>query len=68
MELINEAINALLILIPLAAVPRFVYCMIKMNVEPEEAQIYKTRMKNLLVFLVIAECAVGLLQLVKNYF
>lgn len=68
MSYINELIYALMVLIPLGATPRVIYCLCKIVGDPDQEYSMKRRIKNLVAFAVIAECALSLITLFKNYF
>lgn len=68
MNHISEIITAGMVLIPLGAVPRAIYCVNKIMSDPEQEQVYRRRLKNLLVFVVIAECALDVIQIIQKYF
>lgn len=60
-------ISALLAIIPVSVGIRVIVCLIKMNTDPDQAQLYKTRANNALLFVVVAECAMSLLLLIRLY-
>lgn len=64
---LNSLYLALLAIIPLSAAPRVVVCLIKMNTDPDQVQMYKTRLKNALLFVVVAEIAMSVLELIYLY-
>ena len=68
MDTINDAIRFMLIIIPIGALARIVYCLSAMAVDSDEEQTYKVRIRNVLIFCIFAECVVGLLDLFKSYF
>ena len=68
MDTINGAITFFLIIIPVGALARVVYCLIAMSMDGDEEQTYKVRIRNVLIFCAIAECIVGLLDYFKSYF
>lgn len=59
-----ELINALLAIIPLCAAPRAVICLIMMNTDPDQAQLYKVRLINVIKFVIIAEVCIGVLYII----
>lgn len=68
MNEIQMLITLLQILIGAGAGARIVYCYIMINVDGEEdAKVYKVRIRNVLVFAVLAETIGGILQIVQNY-
>lgn len=68
MEGINGLITLLQILIPLGGAARIAYCALVLNMNGEESASYWKRVRNILVFVVLAECAAGFLKMVANYF
>ena len=68
METIQGFITLLLILIPAAGGARIVYCAAAMAADQENAASYKRRIRNLAIFIGLAECAAGVLKLVASYF
>lgn len=67
MDTINSLLTAMLVILPSAAVPRGVYCYYKYVSDDEQGSLYMRRLKNLLVFTVIAETVTGLLNIILNY-
>lgn len=65
---IKDLINFLLILIPSACAARCVYCIIAMAMNGDEARTYKKRMRNAVIFTVIAECIVAIYDIFASYF
>lgn len=61
-------VSFLQILIPLAAVPRVIYCLIYISMDNDQAASYKRRIRNLIVFVVLAECIGELILVIKNYY
>lgn len=68
MDRIQELIAVVLGLLPAGAAVRGIYCLIKMQMDAEQVGLYKRRLINLLIFTVIAECAVGVMYCVYAYF
>lgn len=68
MEDIQLLITFLLILIPLGGGARIVYCLTVMAADSDEEKTYKVRIRNVLVFVALAECVAGLLKAVLSYF
>ena len=67
MPTIQEWIQVLLALLPAAAGVRAVIICLRMQTDPDQASLYKRRLVNLLVFAVIAECALGLMYVLFAY-
>ncbi|MEG1752505.1 MAG: hypothetical protein RR234_01190 [Christensenella sp.] len=67
MEIIDDLITFFLIAIPAAAAVRIIYCVINASFR-EERQFYTKKAQNALIFTIIAECAVGFINVVLSYF
>lgn len=67
METLKQLISYLIILIDAGAGARFIYCFIRIAFNPDEADSYKKKMVNLGIFLVLANCALVLSEVVKKY-
>ncbi|MCL2253593.1 MAG: mercury transporter [Lachnospiraceae bacterium] len=65
---IDDISKAVLILVRLGVIARFVFCMIKLIGADEEASKYKKRAKNAVIFLIIAESVWALKDLVFYYY
>ena len=61
-NLLSSLLNVLMGVFPISAGPRIIYCLCKMMNEPDQRVNYSARIKNLLTFVVIAECVLGILQ------
>lgn len=59
-------IAIMLALIDMAAVPRAIYCLIKIITDIDQATLYKQRLKNLGLFVIIANVVLDLLLLILN--
>lgn len=68
MDQIQGLITFLQALIPIGAGARIVYSLMAMAADSEEEHSYRKRIRNALVFVVLAEVISGLLQLVLDYF
>lgn len=62
-----ELINWLLVIIPIGGITRITYCLLKYGEDEDNAQ-YKTRAKNVVYFIVVAECLVGLINMMMRYY
>ena len=67
METIQELMILLLILIPTAGAVRIILCGIYMAAAEDTAS-YKKRIRNTLVFIVLAETVTGVIAMIANYF
>ena len=68
MSLVTDISKVLIWLIRAGAVFRVVYCCFRLITNEEEAQSFKSRIKNVLVFYIIAECIFQIKDLVITYF
>jgi len=68
MPAIDEISNAILIVIRVGAVCRIVYCFLRLATAEEETAQYKKRIRNTLLFYVLAESAFVLKDIFMNYF
>lgn len=68
MSEIQDLISFLQILIPTGVTLRTIYCCAAVHANDEEEKSYKARIKNALVFVVLAETISGLLKVVIGYF
>ena len=67
METIEEFINFFLILVPLGAAVRVASCAVYAATNSDEAEHYKKKAKNALIYMVLAESVAGILRLVVGY-
>ena len=65
---ISQLITWLQAAIIAGGIVRLGYCLVVIPLDYEESQSYKKRMKNLIIFVVIATSILGILQTVKSYF
>ena len=68
MQQVSQLITVLLILLPLAAAARIVYCLIAMSTDHSDDGSYKLRIRNILIFLILAESIMGLIKVISGYF
>lgn len=69
MDIINELINVLRIaIIPAGVLLRVIFCLIKIMYSEDEASIYKKRIKNVILFGIIAEVILSIKSLIEFYF
>lgn len=68
MDLVDEISRAIIMLIRVGCVSRFIYCMIRLSAAEEEATQYKKRAKNTVVFYIIAECIWQIKDLILYYY
>jgi len=68
MEILKELALAFIMLIRLGAVLRIVYCFISMNSDEEKVSSYKRRIKNAIIFYIMAECIWLIKDLAMSYY
>ena len=68
MEEVKEVIQWLMIVLPVAVVARVVYCLCWIAADSENEASGRQRIRNALVFLVIAEAVTGLLAAIASYY
>ena len=69
MDIINDLINVLRIaIIPAGVLLRVIFCLIKIMYSEDEASIYKKRIKNVILFGIIAEVILSIKSLIEFYF
>ena len=68
MDLLKQMAVAFIMLIRVGAVFRVVYCFVRMGMNEEEAIMYKKRVRNTVVFYVIAECIWQIKEIVLGYY
>lgn len=64
---IHVLIDALLVAIPVSAIPRAMYCVYKWKSDEEQGSLFKRRLVNLLIFVAIAEGVSAFLYTVYHY-
>ena len=69
MEMLDEIIDLLRVaIIPLGVVFRVIFCFTKMIYDEDSQGSYKKKIKNTIVFGIIAELIFVILDLIKNYY
>ena len=69
MEILNEIISLLrVVIIPLGVTFRVIFCLTKMIYDEDAQGTYKKKIKNTIVFGIIAELIFVILTLVQNYY
>ncbi|WDV44082.1 mercury transporter [Clostridiaceae bacterium M8S5] len=68
MDILKELSNVLLILIRSGTVFRVVYCFIMMGTDEENEKVYKKRIRNEIIFYILAECCYLVKDLVTIYY
>jgi len=67
-ELLKEMADAFILLIRVGAVLRVIYCFINLGIDEEQSSSYKKKMKNTVVFYVLAESVWQIKDLVMSYY
>jgi hypothetical protein len=67
-ELLKEMADAFILLIRVGAVLRVIYCFIYLGIDEEQSSSYKKKMKNTVVFYVLAESVWQIKDLVMSYY
>lgn len=68
MEEVKQLINLLLVLLTVATVVNILFCIFAIVVEPDSSQSYKKRIRNAVIFLVIALTSTGLVNAISSYY
>ena len=68
MVTMDDISTAIISLVRLGAVARFIYCMVRLSGAEEQAGMFKKRAKNTVVFYIIAECIWQIKDLVLYYY
>jgi hypothetical protein len=68
MDILKELALAFIMLIRSGAVLRIVYCFICMGTDEEQSTTYKKRIRNSIVFYIMAECVWLIKDLVMGYY
>lgn len=67
MQFIKELLTALLALLPASAAPRAIQCAHKIHSDPDQRSVYTKRLKNIIIFIIVAESALAILELAFDY-
>ena len=67
-SVISQIITLFQILIPIGAGARITACVFTMSMDSETAETLKPRIRNALIFTVLAECITGAIQLFASYY
>jgi len=68
MSILEELAQAIIVLIRLGCICRFIYCMVRLSGADEEASKYKKRTRNVILFYVLAESIWQLKELMLYYY
>lgn len=68
MENIKALITFLQIIIPIGGAGRIAFCINARSADPDEAQSYTVRARNVVIFIILADTIGGLMKLAFNYF
>lgn len=64
----DEISRAIISLVRIGAIARFVYCMVRLQAAEEQSAQYKKRAKNTVLFYIIAECVWQIKELILYYY
>lgn len=64
---LQELIRWLLVILPLGVAARIIYCLCCIPTDSENEATNKRRIRNTLIFFVLAETIAGLLSIIANY-
>ena len=68
MVTMDDISMAIIMLVRIGAVARFIYCMVRLQAAEEQAAQYKKRAKNTVIFYIIAESIWQLKDLILYYY
>lgn len=68
MELLKEMADAFMIVIRSGVGFRILYCLVRISSNEEEAPMYKKRIRNAVVFIIISESIWQIKDLILNYY
>lgn len=68
MVTMDDLSNAIIVLVRVGAVARFIYCMVRLAAAEEQAAQYKKRARNTVIFYVIAESIWQIKDLILYYY
>lgn len=68
MAQVRSLISWLLVVLPVAAAVRIIYCLCCLPTDSGNESSYKQRIRNTLIFVVLAETVMGLLRVVAAYY
>lgn len=68
MVTMDDISTAIIMLVRIGAVTRFIYCMVRLQGAEEEAAQYKKRARNTIIFYVIAESIWQIKDLILYYY
>ncbi len=66
MTILRTLIYTALALVYVAATPRAIHCLIKLAMDSDQAHLYKQRLKNLVLYVIIATAVLDLLLLIHS--
>ena len=68
MVTMDDISNAIILLVRIGAVARFVYCLVRLTAAEEQAAQYKKRARNTVIFYIIAESIWQIKDLILYYY
>lgn len=66
--IMRQLLHVLMILLPIGTGVRVAICLIQINSDPEQEATYRRRIRNVLIFFILAQTLLGLLAIVEDYF
>lgn len=68
MQTLEELAQAVILLIRLGCVCRFIYCMVRLSGADEESSKYKKRARNVLIFYILGESIWQVKEIILYYY
>ena len=68
MVTMDDISNAIILLVRVGAVARFIYCLVRLTAAEEQAAQYKKRARNTVIFYIIAESIWQIKDLILYYY
>ena len=67
-QMVDDISNAIILLVRVGAVARFIYCLVRLTAAEEQAAQYKKRARNTVIFYIIAESIWQIKDLILYYY
>ncbi len=68
MDILKELADTFLILIRCGTTFRVVYCFVMKGTDEENEKAYKKKIRNVIIFYILAECCYVIKDLITNYY
>ncbi|BCN29527.1 hypothetical protein [Anaeromicropila herbilytica] len=68
MTTLKEIINYIVLLCDVGAGARILYCFLQIHSNPDEEKSYLKKIRNVVIFLILANSALALKELITRYF